>query len=114
MSDTNVLKVADVVTGPRRATVSKEAFYSGVIAGAAAGKTPAQVAADLGMEVLSFNQRLVQMRKEVKALNKVMPKLADARTKGNATGRKAKPLSDSILSALMNASESISTDAPTE
>jgi hypothetical protein len=111
MSETNVLTVADVAVGnPRRATVSKEAFYNGVIAGSVAGKTPAQVASDLGMEVLSFNQRLVQMRKEVKALNKVMPKLADARTKGNATGRKSKPLPDSILSALMNASES----APTE
>ena len=100
-----VLTVADVVSVPRRATVSRDAFYAAVIAGSAANQTPAQVADSLGMAILSFNQRLVAMRKEVKEMGKVMPKLADARRGGNATGRKSKPLSESILAALANAGE---------
>lgn len=103
VTETNLSAVVDAVAKPRKASVSLKTFSDAVIK-AAGTKTPAELAGELGMEVASFNQRLVGLRKLAKTAGVAVPALKDARTgnSGNKGGGNV-AVRNSVIEALRNA-----------
>lgn len=101
-----------MATQIRRPAVSKQVLFSALVAASAAGKTNAELAAELNMDPNSLQQRRSQLRKEFseqlpewKAANPgkpepAFPELADGRECQNA---KRVPSVMDLLSALKNA-----------
>ncbi len=100
----------------RKPSVSLDKFNEAVIAGSKAGQTPAQVAAGLGMEIASFNQRLVGLRKLAAANGLKVPALADGRTGNSGNKGGNSEMKNSVLAALRNAGTVVdeTADAPAE
>lgn len=59
--------MSDTVVKEKRASVSAETFVSAYAKGVKSGKSNKVIAAELGMQVATFNVRLSQLRKKAKA-----------------------------------------------
>lgn len=91
-----------MTTTTKNASVSAERFFAAIRDGEKNNLTPAQVADSLGMKILSFQQRLVALRKLFKATGRLasFPKLRDARGDGKGGGQKGKTDQERVLALL--------------
>lgn len=91
-----------MTTTTKNASVSAERFFAAIRDGEKNNLTPAQVADSLGMKILSFQQRLVALRKLFKVTGRLaqFPKLRDARGDGKGGGQKGKTDQERVLALL--------------